>query len=56
MSYWVGPVAGRGGSTDRPRLDHLERLQLSLGREAGVVVTPDRYGVEVEWVALVFGR
>lgn len=55
-SYWVAPAAGRGGGTDRPRLDHLERLQLSLGREAGVVVTPDRYGVEVEWVALVFGR
>lgn len=55
-SYWVGPAAGRGGSTDRPRLDHLERLQLSLGREPGVVVSPDRYGVEVEWVDLVPGR
>lgn len=55
-SYWVGPAAGRGGANDRPRLDHLERLQLSLGWEDGVVVTPDRYGVEVEWVAFGFGR
>ncbi len=55
-SYWVGPAAGRGGSTDRPRLDRVERLQLSLRREGGVTVTPGSYGVEVEWVALVFGR
>jgi hypothetical protein len=55
-SYWVGPAAGRGGSTDRPRLDRVERLQLSLRRESGVTVTLGSYGVEVEWVALVFGR
>ena len=40
---------------DRPRLEHLERLQLSLRHEDGVVVTPGRYGVEVEWVTLGFG-
>jgi hypothetical protein len=54
-SYWVEPAAGRGGGMDRPRLDHLERLQLSLRREDGGVVTPGRYGVEVEWVTLDFG-
>jgi hypothetical protein len=55
-SYWVGPAAGRGGSADRPRLDRVERLQLSLRREDGVAVTPGSYGVEVEWIALGFGR
>jgi hypothetical protein len=55
-SYWVGPAAGRGGSADRPRLDRVERLQLSLRREGGVAVTPGSYGVEVEWVVLGFGR
>src|SRR5207247_1617744 len=29
-NYWVAPAAGRGGSADRPRLAHVERLQLSL--------------------------
>ncbi len=38
-SYWVGPAEGRGGPGDRPRLDHLERLQLSLRREDGVVIS-----------------
>jgi hypothetical protein len=42
-NYWVGPAAGRGGSADRPRLAHLERLQLSLR---------DKGGVEIEWVIL----
>ena len=54
-NYWVGPAAGRGGSTDRPRLDRLERLQLSLRREDGVGTRPGGYGVEVEWVTLEFG-
>jgi hypothetical protein len=53
-NYWVGPADRRGGHADRPRLDHLERLQLSLRREDGVVVPPDRYGVELEWVTLEF--
>jgi len=53
-SYWVGPAAGRGGSADRPRLEHVERLQLSLRREEGVVVKAGAYGVEVEWVVLGF--
>ena len=46
-SYWVGPAAGRGGSTDRPRVDRVERIQLSLRRGEGP-------GVEVEWVVLTF--
>ncbi len=51
-NYWVGPAAGRGAAGDRPRLDRLERLQLSLRCEDGVIVTPGSYGVEVEWVRL----
>jgi hypothetical protein len=47
-NYWVGPADGRGGSADRPRLEHLERLQLSL--------RPGSYGVEVESVTLSFDR
>ncbi len=54
-NYWVGPAEGRGGPGDRLRLEHLERLQLSLRREDGVVVVPGGYGVEVEWVTLEFG-
>ena len=54
-SYWVGPAAGRGGPADAPRLDRLERLQLSLRREDGAAFTPGGYGVEVEWVTLLFG-
>jgi hypothetical protein len=54
-NYWVGPAEGRGGQADRPRLDRLERLQLSLRREDGVAGQLDRYGVEVEWVTLEFG-
>ena len=49
-NYWVGPAVGRGGSGDRPRMEHLERLQLSLRPEGGP--TPANYGVEVEWVKL----
>ncbi|MGD0483331.1 MAG: hypothetical protein ABSB58_01615 [Gemmatimonadales bacterium] len=55
-NYWVGPAAGRGGSGDGPRLDRVERLQLSLQREDGVAVTPGGYGAEVESVTLGFGR
>jgi hypothetical protein len=54
-NYWVGPAVGRGGDTDRLRLAHLERLQLSLRREAGVAAGPGQYGVEVESVMLRFG-
>ena len=53
-NYWVGPAEGRGGRGDRPKLEHLERLQLSLRREGGSVA-PEGYGVEVEWVRLDFG-
>ncbi len=53
-NYWVGAAGGRGGATDRPRLEHLERLQLSLRREDGVAAKPGHYGVEVEWIALGF--
>ena len=52
-NYWVGPAEGRGARGDRPRLDHLERLQLSLRRE-GPPATMG-YGVEVESVTLEFG-
>ena len=55
-NYWLGPPAERGRSGDRPRLDRLERLQLSLRREESVTVTPGSYGVEVEWIVLGFGR
>ena len=55
-NYWVRPAAGRGGSGDRPRLDRVERLQLSLRREDGVAVTPGGYGVEVESISLGFGH
>jgi hypothetical protein len=54
-NYWVGPAEGRGGKADHPRLDHLERLQLSLRRADGGVIAPESYGVEVEWVTLEFG-
>jgi hypothetical protein len=54
-NYWVGPAEGRGGSGDGPRLERVERLQLSLRREQGVPVTPGGYGVEVESITLGFG-
>jgi hypothetical protein len=54
-NYWVGPAEGRGGKADRPRVDHLERLQLSLRGQDGGAVPPGDYGVEVEWVTLEFG-
>jgi hypothetical protein len=54
-NYWVGPAGGRGGSGDRLRLQHLERLQLSLRREGGRKIAPEGYGVEIEWVSLDFG-
>jgi hypothetical protein len=53
-SYWVGPAAGRGGRGDRPRLEHIERLQFSLRREAGLTITAGGYGVEVERATLGF--
>lgn len=53
-NYWVGPADGRGGSGDGVRLDHLERLQLSLRGRGGAAPSPGSYGVEVEWVRLTF--
>jgi hypothetical protein len=53
-NYWVGPASGRGGAGDRPQLERLERLQLSLRAGDGAVVAPGGYGVEVEWVVLAF--
>ncbi len=53
-NYWVGPADGRGGAADRLRLEHVERLQLSLRREDGVAAKPGSYGVEVESVTLGF--
>jgi hypothetical protein len=54
-NYWVGPAEGRGGPGDRIRLDHLERLQLSLRREDAGKPAAEGYGVEIEWVRLDFG-
>jgi hypothetical protein len=54
-NYWVRPAEGRGLDADRPRLEHLERLQLSLRAEDRRPIQPDRDGVEVEWVNLEFG-
>jgi hypothetical protein len=51
-NYWVGPAAGRGGAGDHVRVDHVERLQLSLRKEDGATAAPGTYGVEVEWVTL----
>ena len=53
-NYWVGPATGRGGSGDRPHVDRVERLQLSLRGKSGVVPRPGTYGVEVEWIILGF--
>jgi hypothetical protein len=55
-NYWVGPAAGRGGTGDRLRVEHVERLQLSLRREDGVDSGAGNYGVEVESVTLGFAR
>ena len=51
-NYWVGPAAGRGGAGDRPRLAHLERLELSLRRGTATQPAEGSYGVEVEWISL----
>ena len=51
-NYWAGPADGRGHKMDRPRLAHLERLQLSLRGEDSRAIRADGYGVEVEWVLL----
>jgi hypothetical protein len=53
-NYWVGPAEGRGKAGDRVRLEHLERLQLSLRDPGGPPPAPGSYGVEVEWVSLRF--
>ena len=47
-NYWVGPAEGRGGKADRPRLDHLERLQLSL-RARGRRSRPAREATAWRW-------
>src|SRR4029077_11076942 len=54
-NYWVGPAATRGGNADRPRLDQVEGLQVSLRREDGVPVAAGAYGVEVESIIMHFG-
>ena len=46
-NYWVAPAAGRGGTSDRLRLKHLERIQISLRPKEG-------RGVEVEWITVAF--
>lgn len=51
-NYWLEPAAGRGASADHLRLDHVERLQLSLRREEGIAAPAGGSGVEVEWIRL----
>ena len=53
-SYWVGPAAGRGGAGDRPRLERVERLQMSLRPEPRIAARPGSYGVEIESVVMGF--
>jgi len=53
-NYWVGPAEGRGGRNDRPLLEKLERLQLSLRRADAASPAPDGYGAEVESITLDF--
>jgi len=55
-NYWVGAADGRGGGGDHLRLDHAERLQLSLRSGDRVPPAAGTYGVEVESVTLGFGR
>ena len=54
-NYWVAAADGRGGVGDRPRMDRVEWLQLSLRRADASSPTLDGYGVEVESVTLDFG-
>ncbi|HEU4585924.1 MAG TPA: hypothetical protein VFR95_09250, partial [Gemmatimonadaceae bacterium] len=53
-NYWVGPAEGRGGAGDHPRMERMERLQLSLRRADTGSPAPDGYGVELESVTLHF--
>jgi hypothetical protein len=53
-NYWVGPAKGRGGKADRPRLERVERLQLSLRRADAGAPAAAGYGVEVESITLGF--
>ncbi len=53
-NYWVGPARGRGGPGDHLRLEHLERLQLSV--RPGKTVRGGPTGVEVESVTLRIAR
>jgi hypothetical protein len=55
-AYWVGPASARGGSGDRPHLERIERLQISLRRETKVAVRTGTHGVELEWVRLEFAQ
>lgn len=48
--YWLPAAGGRGGSGDRLRIEDVERLQLSLRKEA----TIRGAGVEVESITLTF--
>jgi hypothetical protein len=52
--YWLPPPAGRGIPTDRLRARELERLQFSLRKPATGAVKAGEYGVEIEYVKLVF--
>ncbi len=51
-NYGVGPAEGRGGAGDGVRLEHLERLQLSLRDHPGSEASQPQSGVEVAWLRL----
>jgi hypothetical protein len=55
-NYWMEAAEGRGARGDRPRLEKVEQLQLSLRSADAKSPTPDGYGVEVESVTLEFRR
>ncbi len=53
-NYWREAAHGRGGSDDHPRLDQIERLQLSVAPNTGDRSTDDARGVAVESIVLSF--
>jgi hypothetical protein len=55
-NYWLDPPANRGGPGDHPRLDQVERLQLSLRSDSVTTIAGAPYGVEIETIRLDFGK
>lgn len=50
-NYWINAPLGRGGAGDRPRVERLERLQISL-RKTDAGSAASEHGVKVGWVGL----